>query len=148
MTRTPRNQRRQHQQNQTPVQQQRTPVQNNRSTNTNTMLTNANTETAIRVLLFSGKQRDWIQWEDKFLAQAKRKQMKEYYLEKPEDITPAIQATITADEAKIMEQNENAYADLIMSMDTSTQTGKIAFALVRGSKNKDYPDGNAAASWH
>jgi gag-polypeptide of LTR copia-type len=32
-------------------------------------------------------------------------------------------------------------------MDTSTQTGKIAFALVRGSKKKDYPDGTAAASW-
>jgi hypothetical protein len=73
--------------------------------------------------------------------------LKEYYLGKPEDIPPATQATITADEAKVTEQNENAYADLIMSMDKSTQTGKIAFALVRGSKNKDYPDGNAAASW-
>jgi gag-polypeptide of LTR copia-type len=73
--------------------------------------------------------------------------MKEYYLGRPEDIPKATQATFTADEAKVMEQNENAYADLIMSMDTSTQSGKIEFALVRGSKNRDYPDGNAAASW-
>ena len=34
-------------------------------------------ETAIKVIFFSGKDRDWSMWEEKFLAKSKKKGYKE-----------------------------------------------------------------------
>lgn len=48
---------------------------------------------------------------------------------------------------ELIEENEKAYNDLIMSIDTTTAAGKVAFSLVRSSKTKDYPDGNAVVAW-
>ena len=48
--------------------------------------------------------------------------------------------------SKIIELNEVAYTELILSIDVKTSNGKIAFNLVKGIKFKDYPDGNAATS--
>jgi hypothetical protein len=39
--------------------------------------------------------------------------------------------------------NEDAYSNLVMSIDTTTSAGKVAFSLVRGTKLADYEDGNA-----
>jgi hypothetical protein len=47
------------------------------------------------------------------------------------------------DKQKIRVLNEDAYSDLIMSIDTTTSAGKVAFSLVRGTKSADYEDGNA-----
>jgi hypothetical protein len=38
--------------------------------------------------------------------------------------------------------NEDAYSNLIMSIDTTTSAGKVAFSLVRGTKSADYEHGN------
>jgi hypothetical protein len=48
---------------------------------------------------------------------------------------------------KIVEWNEIAYTELILSIDVKAINGKIAFNIVKGYKTKDYPDGNAARAW-
>jgi hypothetical protein len=47
----------------------------------------------------------------------------------------------------IRELNEFAYSDLILSMDTDKSGGKVAFNIVKRSKTREYPDGNAAIAW-
>jgi hypothetical protein len=49
--------------------------------------------------------------------------------------------TIAAD------MNELAYTELILSIDDKTSSGKVAFNLMKGCKNKDYADGNASMAW-
>jgi hypothetical protein len=49
--------------------------------------------------------------------------------------------TIAAD------MNKLAYTELILSIDDKTSSGKVAFNLVKGFKNKDYADGNASMDW-
>jgi hypothetical protein len=43
--------------------------------------------------------------------------------------------------------NELAYTELILSIDNKISSGKVAFNLVKGWKNKDYADGNATMAW-
>jgi hypothetical protein len=45
------------------------------------------------------------------------------------------------------DMNELAYTELILSIDDKTSSGKVAFNIVKGCKNKDYADGNASMSW-
>ena len=111
------------------------------------MSNNNNVDTAIRVILFSGKHNDWFDWEEKFLARAKRKGLKSMYIGKPEDIPVENKTSLSKDEEKLIDLNEIAYSELIMSIDTTTAAGMVAFGLVKASKSKDYPDGNAATSW-
>jgi hypothetical protein len=47
----------------------------------------------------------------------------------------------------ISELNELAYSDLILSMDTDKSGGKVALNIVKRSKTREYPDGNAAVAW-
>ena len=37
---------------------------------------------------------------------------------------------------------------MILSMDTTTSAGKVAFNLVRTSKSSDYPDGNVNEAYN
>jgi hypothetical protein len=48
---------------------------------------------------------------------------------------------------KISDSNELAYKELILSIDVRTISGKVAFNMVKGCKNKDYTEGNAAMAW-
>ena len=113
-------------------------------------------EISIKVIGFSGKKKDWITWEEKFLSKAKRRGYKDLLLGKVE--IPKSTAVLTVvsgasdEEAtklkiKIQELNEQGYSDLILSMDTKENAGKIAFNLVRSSKNEDYEDGNIAVAF-
>jgi hypothetical protein len=43
--------------------------------------------------------------------------------------------------------SELAYGELIISMDTSTPQGNVAFNLLKSSKSGEYPKGNATISW-
>jgi hypothetical protein len=43
--------------------------------------------------------------------------------------------------------NQLTYSELIFSIDDKTSSGKLAFNLVKGCKNKDYADWNASMSW-
>jgi hypothetical protein len=49
--------------------------------------------------------------------------------------------------SRIIELNEDAYTELILSIDVKASSGTIAFNLVTGCNSKDYPDGNAAIAW-
>jgi hypothetical protein len=42
---------------------------------------------------------------------------------------------------------ELAYTKLILLIDDKTSSGKVAFNLVKGCKNKNYADGNANMAW-
>jgi hypothetical protein len=43
--------------------------------------------------------------------------------------------------------NELAFKELILSIDISNRSGKIAYGFVKGCTTKDYEDGNASLAW-
>jgi hypothetical protein len=47
----------------------------------------------------------------------------------------------------IIDLNEIAFTELILSIDATSSAGKIAFGIVKGCKTKEYEDGNAALAW-
>ena len=105
----------------------------------------------IRVIPFSGKVDEWPVWSEKFLAKAKRYGFKDLLQGKLS--IPKFDESFDedSDEGKKMlrnaEINEVAFTELILSIDTKSSEGKVAFNLVRGCKSKEYPDGNAATAW-
>ena len=105
----------------------------------------------IRVIPFCGKSEEWPIWSEKFLAKAKRYGFKDLLLGKLSIPKSDEVFDEVSDEgkkkAKIIELNEIAYTELILSIDVKTSNGKIAFNLVKGCKSKDYVDGNAATAW-
>jgi 2'-5' RNA ligase len=44
--------------------------------------------------------------------------------------------------------NELAYSELILSMDTTTSGGKVAFNIIERSKTDKFPEGNSALAWN
>ena len=108
-------------------------------------------QSAIRVLIFSGIKEDWSIWSERFLAKAKRHGYKDVLLGK--EVIPKSNEVIDkkTDEGKemlkIIELNELAYSELVLSMDVKKAAGKVAFQIVKGCKTKEYEDGNAAVAW-
>jgi gag-polypeptide of LTR copia-type len=92
---------------------------------------------------------------EKFLAKARQKGLKEIYLRDPTKKIPtateleALDPTKAAEKIKIDlgKSNEDAYVELIMSIDTTTTAGMVAFRIVASTKKTDYPDGNAPIAW-
>jgi len=113
-------------------------------------MSNAREET-IRVISFDGKATTWPSWKEKFLAKAKKKGYKKILQKKVEVIkeTETIPDSDPDKNEKLAnrELNENAYADLILSIDATKPTGRTVFNLIRNTKSDDYPDGNAANAW-
>jgi hypothetical protein len=76
---------------------------------------------SIRVIMFTGKEQDWSAWEERFLAKARRKGFKNLLLGK--ETIP--NSSVLIDEAtaprkaqkKILNLNDMAYSELILSMD-------------------------------
>ena len=105
----------------------------------------------IRVLKFSGAKEDWSVWEEKFLARAKGKGYRDVLKGKttvPDDSHVIDESTDAGKlELKARQANENAYEDLILSIDGDTREGRIAFGIVKGCKTKELPDGNAELAW-
>lgn len=111
---------------------------------------------SIRVLEFSGKTSEWEGWSEKFKARAKRKGYKDLLLGKkaiPTDseykqaisVSPE---TSTSKETIVLAQlNEEAYEEIILSIDHSTKQGKVAFSLIKNCKTSDYPEGNCKLAW-
>ena len=106
---------------------------------------------AIRVIAFSGRQADWTVWEEKFLAKANIRGYKKLLLGTeiaPKDGDEYDETTAIGLENKRMrEANEAAYTDLILSIDGTSASGRVAFNLVRLSKNIDHADGDAKMAW-
>ena len=105
----------------------------------------------IRVIPFCGKVDEWPIWSEKFMAKAKRYGFKDVLVGKLSIPKADEEFDEVSDIGKRMsraiELNEIAYTELILSIDVKTSNGKIAFNIVKGCKNKDYPDGNAASAW-
>ena len=106
---------------------------------------------AIRVIAFSGKQVDWIVWEEKFLAKANSKGYRKILLGAeiaPKDDENFDESTEEGRlKKKAREANEQAFTDLILSVDGSTANGRVAFNLIRLSKTKDMAYGDARLAW-
>jgi len=87
----------------------------------------------LKVIAFSGKQDDWKFWEVKFLARA-RKGFREILLGKETipkddekfDLTDPKEMA----KSKICDKNKLAFKELVLSIDTSSSEGHIAFQLV------------------
>ena len=105
----------------------------------------------IRVIVFSGKQQDWTVWEEKFLARANKKGYKKLLVGSevaPEDGETLDENTEDGKSKKhLREANEAAYEDLILSIDGSQPSGRVAFNLVRLAKTEKLKDGDAKLAW-
>ena len=102
---------------------------------------------SIKLLLFTHK-KDWVQWSELFLARAKRKGYKHLLVDKDVKIPKASDpAPISEEDKKISDLNEDAYGDLISAMDLKKEGGKVAFNVIKGTKNQEYPNGNVQAAW-
>jgi hypothetical protein len=92
---------------------------------------------------------------EKFLEKACQKGLKEIYLRDPTKKIPmdteleGLELTKVADKILIdlAKSNADAYAELIMAINTTTMAGMIAFRIVASTKTTDYPDGNAPIAW-
>jgi hypothetical protein len=118
-------------------------------------LTRDQMDWAIQVILFIGKPKDWLAWMEKFLAKARQKVLKEISLWDPTKKIPTVTELEALDPTKEADKilidlaisNEDAYAELIISIDTATTAGMVAFRIVASPKRTDYPDGNAPIAW-
>ena len=104
-----------------------------------------------RVIAFSGKQIDWPVWSEKFLARGRRRGYKKILTgaEKvPADKTVIDTSTPAGKEQeRIQEANEDAYEDLILSINAVDEVGRVAFQMVKSSKTNDLKDGDARMAW-
>jgi hypothetical protein len=48
---------------------------------------------------------------------------------------------------RIIDLNEMAFTELVLPIDVSSSSGKIAFGIVKSCKTKDYEDGHAGLAW-
>jgi hypothetical protein len=111
-------------------------------------------ETAIRVVTFSGRKDDWITWDEKFQARARRRGYGDILLGDKSALDDANFAALSESDSthskqlKLRQLNELAFDDLILSMETGTSNGKVAFNLVRSAKNRStFKHGDAALAY-
>jgi len=100
-------------------------------------------ESTTRVIAFKGKKETFSSWKLKFGARAKKKGWTEIL--KNTVTVPVAGSNEAKTEAgiKILEKNDNLFADLILSIDTETAAGREAFSIVKGTMCTEYPDGHA-----
>ena len=113
-------------------------------------MSSQNSESSIKVILFSGKKNEYDAWKEKFLARAKRRGIKEYYFKDAKEIPKSSEKLSTGTDAgkiRLQQGNITAYEELILSINTETKEGRVAFRLVKGCKTKDYEDGLASMAW-
>ena len=109
--------------------------------------------TTIRVIQFSGKQADWPVWKEKFLARARRSGYKTILLGKTSVPKDSVDLDTITDETmrkrlkEIRILNEDAYEELLLSIDGDSDAGRIAFNLVRSAKTVELADGDAKLAW-
>ena len=102
------------------------------------------TETSLKVLLFNGKASNYDYWSPKFAARAHKKKTSPIFLgttlvpPKSENNAALLIAEASRTDAqkkttKDFDLNSSAYNELILSMDSGTNGGKISFELVHNS---------------
>ncbi len=109
-------------------------------------------EGAIKVIPFSGNKPDWPIWSENFLAGGDVKGYKDILLGKEKVATDSEFGQMENAPRKrkatpLRKLNKDAFIDLRLSITADTDTGRIAFEIVRGSKTKEVSDGDATATW-
>jgi gag-polypeptide of LTR copia-type len=115
------------------------------ATSTSSMTGNTG-DTSIRVIIFSGKREDWETWSEKFFVKASIRGYEgvlsgEESVPETHDDKGVKVTTLTAAQKEIVEANKRGYGDLILSIDCTTSAGKVAFAMIKGSKTTKNPGG-------
>ena len=87
---------------------------------------------SFRVIIFSGKKKDWRKWSRKFLAMAVNRRHKDVLLVK-------LAGNTMTDE----EKNVSAYNDLMLSMNED-----VSFVIVDESCTDEITEGDSALAWH
>ena len=103
-------------------------------------------------LYFYGTKDEWIMWEEKMLAYAYRKGFDALFDLKSSDVPeehedPTKRKQLTAEETKIVDWNKQAYSVLANNIQASTEAGRTAFQVLRGTKTPEYSKGNAVLAW-
>ena len=121
-----------------------------------------NKKRTIRVLEFSGKRSDWDPWSEKFMATAEYENFCKLLLCSKNlatvDVVPTHQviedieakSTKSEEDKKILELaklNKKCYRDLMLSMNSDSSRGRVAFRLVKNCKSSEYPEGNSRLAW-
>jgi len=108
-------------------------------------------EKSIKVICFDGQQANWSYWEEKFLARARRKGFKDVLLGTIPIPQDSEKLDLNTDEGKAKknarDMNELAYKELVLSIDTSTSPGKVAFQLIKGCKTTANKNSDCALAW-
>ena len=109
-------------------------------------------EASIKVIPFSGNKRDWPVWSEKFLARGDIKGYRDILLGEVDVPTDDEFAKISdaGDKKKASELrklNKDAYIDLLLSIATETEPGRVAFQIIRTAKTKEFSGGDAKAAW-
>lgn len=109
-------------------------------------------EASIKVIPFTGNKRDWPIWSEKFLARADIKGYRDILLGEVVVKTDFEFAEIVDEDEKhkaeaIRRLNKDAYIDLLLSIGTEHETGRVAFQIIRTSKTKELSSGDARAAW-
>jgi hypothetical protein len=100
----------------------------------------------VRYVIFLGKREDWETWREKFMVKAVIRGF-ENVLMGDDTVPPTHDAEgkklkLSVAEQLISDANKKGFGDLILSIDTTTAAGKVAFATVKGTKTTEYPGGN------
>ena len=116
------------------------------NTTSTSSITGATGDTSIRVIIFSGKREDWENWSEKCMVKAAIRGYDNILL--GEDMVPETHdasgskvPNLTPEQKELVETNKIGFGDLILSIDCSTSAGKVAFAMVKGSKTTKNPGG-------
>ena len=105
---------------------------------------------SIRVLEFTGKIEDWEGWSVKFLERGKRLGYKKLLLGRKIPTESEYEKAVTDKDkptVKRGEINEQAYEDIILSINHISGQGKVAFSLVKSCVSDEYPEGNCKLAW-
>ena len=100
-----------------------------------------NKELSLRYLPFKGKKEDWEMWSAKFLSKARKKKYIEILTAKSA-MTFEDEDNKTKEEKALEKLNDEAYDDLITSMED-----KVAFNKVSQAKTKTLKNGCAHTAW-
>lgn len=109
---------------------------------------------SIKVIEFTGKDKDWKIWSKKFLAQANRKGYKKLLtgaevIPTESEYTAAAGGSTDAEKltVKLWQLNELAFEEILLSINGQTKQGKIAFNLVDNCSTAEQPEGNCKIAW-
>ncbi len=116
----------------------------------------ATEEKSIEVLEFSSQRDDWKYWSSNFLARGGKREY-QHVLEDTTQIPTksAFQAAnamsnTSNDEKKLIKTYKLAlvaFEDLLLSVESKTKAGRVAFDLVDGCNTNNNPDGHVSLVW-